>query len=283
MNVLLKLWKSLPNCPLEGLEAMEELGISKYRDYFHDLCISLIFPLPRVLAWLQPKKDFFKVENKNIFQELFLGQSWLNETEGKTEHSAREAAVSNSSAQETTAWKRTDSSPSITEKNKSKYSYLSSTYWIQHCAGSLRLRMLSTPVSTALTTLECSGPSLRAPPSPPTPHAQTINSPGKGLCWLHLASLAHSRRNAVDYIHICETEQNHPQENSRYTSTYIGMTKVKCEKLNGGHLNLSHYKLRQILGSDPLLRSVCCSLMFTTKPSQNRSLRWGFILLSCME
>lgn len=49
--------------------------------------------------------------------------------EGKTEHLAIEAAVSNSSAQETSAPKRTESSPGITEKNyESKYNYLLSTF-----------------------------------------------------------------------------------------------------------------------------------------------------------
>lgn len=113
--------------------------------------------------------------------------------------------MNNASAQENFAWNPTDSSPSITEEknSKSKYNSLLSTYCMWHGAGCRRQTVPNTSISSALTTFESlSLPPPLSPPPPPCP-----DSPGKTLDWLHLPSLAHSRRNAVDAIHVCETEQ----------------------------------------------------------------------------
>lgn len=42
---------------------MEELGISKYRDYFFYLCIALIFPSSKSFGMASTKKAFCEVEN----------------------------------------------------------------------------------------------------------------------------------------------------------------------------------------------------------------------------
>lgn len=43
-------------------------------------------------------------------------------------------------------------------------------------------------------------------------HAQTVSSFKEEPLLAYLASLTHSRRNAVDAIHVCKTEQKSPRK-----------------------------------------------------------------------
>lgn len=84
------------------------------------------------------------------------------------------ATMSNSTAQEASAWKRTDSSLGITEKNyKSRIQLtLLSTHEEWHCSGCCGHTMPSTCYSTALTTSARGGLSLLPPPFPSFPAFQ---------------------------------------------------------------------------------------------------------------